>query len=176
MNRSKTIAGLLVAAFVMTSAPATSAGGHKRLSQSGSGSTGKCWRTKDTERSFVRKINAARSLIALGKLDYDRQLSKAARVHTWAMARRAELYHTPSDTLRRRITNWTILGENVGVGGGVDSLHEAFMNSPAHKANILYNAFRHVGVGVLQKNGRMWVTVIFEAVKDPGTRLPMPPC
>ena len=174
MDRSKAMAGLLVAVFVLTSPDVTSAAGHKRLSQSGSGSN--CWRFKETERSFARKINADRSLKALGNLGLDRELSKAARVHTWAMARRNELYHTPSDTLRRRITNWTILGENVGVGSSVDSLHDAFMNSPAHKANILYNTFRYVGVGVLQKDGRMWVTVIFAAGKDPGTTLPMPPC
>jgi uncharacterized protein YkwD len=87
-----------------------------------------------------------------------------------------ELYHTPSDKLRHRVTNWTVIGENVGVGGTVSSLHTAFMNSPAHKDNILYTAFRHVGIGVAKKNGRMWVTVIFEAIADPGTPLHMPTC
>lgn len=97
-------------------------------------------------------------------------------MHTWAMVRQQKLYHTPSDTLRHRITNWTILGENVGVGGNVESLHKAFMDSPAHRENILYPTFRYVGVGVLKRDGRMWVTVIFAAGEDPGTRLPMPAC
>jgi uncharacterized protein YkwD len=87
-----------------------------------------------------------------------------------------KLYHTPTGTLTRRITNWSILGENVGVGGTVDSLQRAFMNSPEHRANILYSKFHYVGLGVVQKRGRMWVTVEFEARSDPGTRLRPPAC
>ncbi len=87
------------------------------------------------------------------------------------MVRKNTLYHTPSKKLAWRVTNWTILGENVGVGNTVLSLHQAFMNSPAHLQNILYGSYRHVGVGTVTKNGRLWVTVVFEARRDPGSRL-----
>lgn len=140
------------------------------------GSDNRCWSYKTSERGFARKINSERVLEGLGKLSLDPELSKAALKHTWEMARKNELYHTPSDTLRARVTNWTILGENVGVGGSVSSLHDAFMNSPAHADNVLYQTFKHVGIGVVKKAGRMWVTVIFEAVVDPGTTLGMPRC
>jgi uncharacterized protein YkwD len=50
------------------------------------------------------------------------------------------------------------------------------MNSPEHRANILYNHFHYAGVGVVTKRGRMWVTVEFEARSDPGTRLSAPAC
>lgn len=175
MDTSKAIAVVLAATVVLAAASTTSARVRDRRDEA-SRSEKKCWRFKDTERGFARKINAARALQSVGKLSLDRQLSKAARVHTWAMARNEKLYHTPSDTLRRRITNWTILGENVGVGGDVESLHKAFMESPAHRDNVLYKTFRYVGVGVLKRDGRMWVTVIFAAVADPGTTLPMPGC
>ena len=33
--------------------------------------------------------------------------------------------------------NWTKLGENVGVGNDVDSLMNAFINSPAHYHNLV---------------------------------------
>jgi uncharacterized protein YkwD len=92
------------------------------------------------------------------------------------MVRKDLLHHTSESALRRRVTNWSTLGENVGVGGTVDSLHAAFMASPAHKDNVLYTSFRHVGIGVVERNGRMWVTVIFEAQTDPGTTLNMPNC
>jgi uncharacterized protein YkwD len=81
------------------------------------------------------------------------------------------LYHTPTTTLKKRVTNWRELGENVGVGSTVTTLHSAFMNSPAHKANILYSGFRYVGVGAIQADGRLWVTVIFESRADPGSPL-----
>jgi uncharacterized protein YkwD len=136
----------------------------------------KCWTYKTSERGFARKMNAARTEQGLNKLQLDPELSKAARVHTNEMIRRDELFHTTSDHLRQRVTNWILLGENVGVGGSVASLHQAFMNSPAHRDNIMHVTYRHVGIGVRKANGRMWVTVIFEAVTDPGTTLNMPRC
>ncbi len=136
----------------------------------------RCWDYAFSERGFRKKMNAEREARGLGKLSLDPELSKAARVHTNEMVKRDTLYHTSSTDLKNRVTNWIVLGENVGVGGTVASLHEAFMNSPAHRDNILYNTYKHVGVGVKKANGRMWVTVIFEAVTDPGTSLTMPRC
>jgi uncharacterized protein YkwD len=121
-------------------------------------------------------MNNARTNQGLGKLKLDPELSKAAKVHTWEMVRSSELHHTSSDNLRRRVTNWILLGENVGVGATVSSLHEAFMNSPAHRDNVMHSLYRHVGVNVVKSDGRMWVTIIFEAMTDPGTPLKMPRC
>ena len=135
-----------------------------------------CWDVRPKERGFARKLNAARANNGLGKLRLDPELSKAARVHTREMVVTEFLHHTADSALRNRVTNWNVLGENVGVGGTVDSLHIAFMNSPAHRDNILYGKFRHVGVGTRVKDGRLWVTVIFEAETNPGTTLRMPKC
>ncbi|MDQ3964444.1 MAG: CAP domain-containing protein [Actinomycetota bacterium] len=135
-----------------------------------------CWSYRDAEKGFARRINAERSERHLGKLTLDPELSKVARVHTREMVRRSELYHTPSDKLRKRVTDWIVLGENVGVGGSVSSLHDAFMNSPAHRDNVLHAGYQHLGIGTKRKDGRMWVTVIFEAITDPGTTLRMPSC
>ena len=136
----------------------------------------RCWNFKPSEKGFTRKINGARGNGGLGKLSLDPELSKAARVHTREMVRKAELYHTPTESLKRRVTNWIMLGENVGVGGTVSSLHEAFMNSQGHRDNVMHPLYRHVGVGVLKAGDRMWVTIIFEANTDPGTPLKMPRC
>lgn len=135
-----------------------------------------CWRTKTSERDFARKMNAARDKAGVQRLRMDPELSKAARSHTQAMAKKDVLYHTPTERLKWKVTNWRVLGENVGVGGDVSSLHRAFMNSAGHRANIEYGTFKHVGVGVKRANGKMWVTVIFEAETNPGTRLKMPRC
>lgn len=177
MTFSRKLIGALTAVILVSSAPVA----HAELSLPDTdlsllGTSDACWDYKRTERGFARKINSERVLEGVGKISLDPELSKAARVHTWAMARQDRLYHTPSDALRRRVTNWTILGENVGYGHTVSSLHEAFMNSPDHRDNVLYSTFRHVGIGALKRNGRLWVTVIFEAVSDPGTTLPMPRC
>ena len=130
-----------------------------------------CGSPTATDKGFASKINAARRANDRGALRLDPQLSKAARVHTKEMVKKNLLHHTPTTTLKRRVTNWSQLGENVGVGSTVTSLHSAFMNSPAHKANILYGEFRYVGVGAIKNDGRLWVTVIFESRKDPGSPL-----
>jgi hypothetical protein len=136
----------------------------------------KCWSYKPSERSFARKINAARVADDKRKLSIDPELSKVARIHTKTMVTKDLLHHQSTSDLTRRVVNWSSLGENVGVGFSTDSLHSAFMASPAHRHNILYSSFRHSGVGVYRANGRMWVTVLFEATSDPGTTLAMPRC
>jgi uncharacterized protein YkwD len=135
-----------------------------------------CWRFKGAELSFARRLNHARAANGVPKLHLDRQLSRVARRHTWEMQSRRKLFHTPLPTLGKRVTRWRILGENIGWGSSVRSLHRAFMRSPAHRTNMLLSRYRHVGLGVRRDNGRMWVTVVFEAASNPGTRLPMPSC
>ena len=130
----------------------------------------KCYDFKDSEKEFAQKINNSRSNHGVGNLSLDKQLSRVARRHTWEMKDKRTLYHTPSSTLRWRVTNWNRLGENVGYGGDVDSLHQAFMDSPSHRANVLGN-YRHVGIGVKKDGDIMWVTIIFEDHMDPGTRM-----
>lgn len=140
------------------------------------GRDSKCWRYKRSERAFAKKMNLARTRSRRAKLSLDPELSKAARVHTNEMLRRNLLYHTSNANLRRRVVGWSTLGENVGVGFAVGSLQKAFMHSPPHRHNILYPSFNNTGVGVTKRGSRMWVTVIFEARRDPGTRLKMPRC
>jgi uncharacterized protein YkwD len=135
-----------------------------------------CWDYKPAEVGFAQLHNTERVVKGIQKLQLDPELTRAARSHTRKMVSGENLFHTATSTLKRRIVNWVVLGENVGVGGSVESLNDAFMASPAHKANILYSTFRHVGVGVKQADGRMWVTVIFQAAEDPGTRLWMRSC
>ena len=135
-----------------------------------------CWRIKPSERAFAKRINRARDNNGRGRLRADPELAKAARSHTHGMARKTSLYHTPQPRLGRKVTNWMVLGENVGVGGSVSELHRAFMQSPGHRENVLYSSYTYVGVGVVERAGRMWVTVTFESRSDPGTTQRMPRC
>jgi uncharacterized protein YkwD len=136
----------------------------------------RCWDSTRAERRLAGRINAARVDHDLRRLQLDPELSKVARVHTRDMIERGELSHTSSSVLGRRVTRWTMLGENVGYGGGVLQLHRVFMHSPAHRDNNLRPAFRHVGIGTSWHRNLLWVTVVFEARTDPGTTLKMPSC
>lgn len=135
-----------------------------------------CFQNKPDEVGFFRKINAARRSNSRPQLRLDPELTKVARKHTREMTAKNLLHHTSTAAFKKRVTNWTTLGENVGVGSTVDSLNKAFMASPSHRDNVLYNTYRHVGIGTRVRNGRLWVTIVFEAESDPGTTLRMPRC
>jgi uncharacterized protein YkwD len=125
---------------------------------------------------MAKKINGARVATGDGRLRLDPQLSRVARKHTGEMVQRRAIYHTPSDVLGRRVTRWSRLGENIGAAGGVKRLHRSFMNSPAHRAITLTDSYRFMGIGTKRKGGKLWMTVVFESRRDPGTRLRMPSC
>ena len=55
------------------------------------------------------------------------------------------LSHNPA--VRTQVTNWNVLGENVGMAGDVPTVQNAFMHSPEHKANILDPRYTQMGVG-----------------------------
>jgi Cysteine-rich secretory protein family len=108
---------------------------------------------------FISKINSSRAAAGLGPLESYWDLTDDARSHSNLMADRGEIFH--SSTLGSVTSVWEKLGENVGVGLDVDSLHTAFMNSPGHRGNILGD-YNYVGVGVTEgADGFIWVTVIF---------------
>ena len=72
-----------------------------------------------------------------------------------------EIFHSSSAELQAAAgSGWSKLGENVGRGGTVDSLHSAFMASSGHKKNILGD-YNYVGIGTDSKDGVLYVTVVF---------------
>ena len=72
-----------------------------------------------------------------------------------------KIYHSTGDELKAAAgAGWSKLGENVGRGGTVDSLHKAFMASPGHKANILGD-YNYAGIGTASSDGVLYVTVVF---------------
>jgi hypothetical protein len=55
---------------------------------------------------------------------------------------------------------WRHGGENIGVGGDVEALEGAFVESSGHYANIV-GPYDRVGVGVVANADRIWVTLDF---------------
>lgn len=137
-------------------------------------SSASCWDYSKNDRAFKNKINDARAAKDRPKLRLDPELSRVALKQTRAMVKEGFLHHTPN--LGKRVTRWDSLGENVGYGGTVESLHKAFMASPGHKANILAGKYRFVGVAAKKSGNFLWVTVVFEGKRNPGTTLNMPKC
>lgn len=95
------------------------------------------------------------------KLRFDHRLSKLANRQSNRMASQNRLHHNPNLAYEARNIPWRILGENVGVGNTVESLHRAFMNSSGHRHNVLNGRYRRVGVGIVHAHGRTWITYLF---------------
>jgi uncharacterized protein YkwD len=115
-------------------------------------------------RQMLALTNADRERRDRSELRFADRLSRYARDHSRLMARRGYIFHSTPDELRGQLEGygWSIAGENVGVGGSLESLEAAFMDSPSHRENILRTAFGHAAVGIARDDdGHIWVTVIF---------------
>ncbi len=115
-----------------------------------------------SEQGFLSAINSTRSSAGLAPLEMDSGLQAHARRHSADMIAADKIYHSSDSELKAAAgSGWTKLGENVGRGGSVSSLHKAFLNSPSHRANI-HGDYNRVGIGTATaEDGRLYVTVVF---------------
>jgi uncharacterized protein YkwD len=119
-----------------------------------------------TDAAFVDSTNDLRAAHGLPRMKLSPTLSKLAYRHSVAMAREGKLWH---NDISSATDHWVWLSQNVGVGRSVESLQQAFMDSPPHRANILRRKANLFGVGTYISQGRIWVTVNFEQT-TPGWR------
>jgi uncharacterized protein YkwD len=119
--------------------------------------------------------NAARAAAGLPALQRNAQLDAVAQAWAQHLASTNVLAHNPG--LRSQVSNWSVLGENVGRAGDIPSVQRAFMNSPEHRANILDPRYTQMGVGAAVSTfpscgcQQLWVVVDF---KRPQTVAPPP--
>ncbi len=109
--------------------------------------------------SFVSLINSSRAAAGLRPYVVRSDLTAVAQAQAQRMASSGKLYHNPH--LATDVKNFAWVGENVGYGPGVVALHNAFMNSSGHRANILDHQFTEVGVGLVQVGATLWVAEVF---------------
>jgi hypothetical protein len=130
--------------------------------------------TVSDEAAFVAKINDLRASKGLAPLQVNANLVAKARAWSAGMAAAGKIWHS---TLSDGVTeDWRKLGENVGMGGSVDGLHTAFVNSPHHYENLVDPAFTHVGIGVVMSGNTIFVTEVFMQLmpaKLPVVNLPL---
>ena len=112
------------------------------------------------EAQFVVRVNALRASKGLAPLAVDPQLRDIARAWSAQMAAAGGISHNPA--LADQVSNWQKIGENVGVGGDVTTIENAFEASPHHYANLVDPAFTYIGIGVVDANGSIWVTQDFK--------------
>jgi len=127
------------------------------------------------EWRFLDLLNRERAARHLTELKPDPLLVEVARGHSREMYEKNYFDHvsptpgerTPMDRYLHALHHrppHACVGENLFYCSIVDIErgHRALMNSPGHRANILYAPFRRGGIGVYKsETGEFWVTEMF---------------
>ena len=142
-TRRRLLAGLMVSAVLVAAAPQSAQAA-----------------ATPKERRFASMINATRTAALLNPMKMSNHLSDVARKHSKHMASKGELYHSNLERLLG--PGITAVGENVGFGGSLQDLLQAFLASPPHAENIL-GKYSKTGVGIVRANGQIWITQVFAA-------------
>lgn len=98
------------------------------------------------EAEFVARINALRAEHGLPRFAVHANLVSKARAWSVTMAGEGRIWH--SHLPDGIVADWHRLGENVGMGGSVGALHDAFVASPSHYENLVDPGFQYIGIGV----------------------------
>jgi len=125
----------------------------------------------DAERQLFNAVNQERKTHGLPALKLDPSLMNAARAHAERMAEQGTLSHQlpgePSLSSRTKAAGarFSWLSENVDEGPNAAAIHQSFMKSAQHRANILDSDMDSVGIGVAERNGQMFAVEDFSKAK-----------
>lgn len=110
----------------------------------------------ESERELFELLNHERAAHNLPELKWDDALFKAARKHALLMLDLNILEHQlPGEPgLEERITaagaRFTFIAENIAIGKDSAAIHNGWMHSPGHRANILSPRVTSVGIAVVR--------------------------
>lgn len=121
----------------------------------------------DPEQQVMELANQARAEHGLEPLVWDAPLAAAARQHAAWVARSAQLSHQyPGEAdLAARAANagarFQEVAENIAEGPSADSLHQQWMHSPPHRANILDPRVTSIGVAIVRRGDTLFAVADF---------------
>ncbi|MDQ1396300.1 MAG: hypothetical protein QOG64_1559 [Acidimicrobiaceae bacterium] len=115
--------------------------------------------------AFLAALNQVRTSVGVRPLNVDPRLVTMAQGWSDRMAAAGTISHNPN-LAAQGPAGWQLLGENVGMGPDVSSIHDAFVHSPHHYDNMIEPRYNAVGIAVTRANNAIFVTVDFE--QNPG--------
>jgi uncharacterized protein YkwD len=122
----------------------------------------------EMESEEFRLTNQARAEYGLAAFECDLELAEVARDHSEDMALRGYFSHTnpegerPWDRMSRAGISFRSAGENIAYGySSAGAVHNGWMNSSGHRANILSSNYTHIGVGLYDNGGTLYWTQVF---------------
>lgn len=135
----------------------------------------RCAQAQQTASGADRKLfdyaNRERGAQGLPKLKWDDALAAAARKHAEEMSKHGSISHrfAGEPSLPGRATKagarYSSLAENVAQASSAVAVHEEWMNSPPHRANILDIDMDSLGVGVSERGGEVFAVEDFSKAR-----------
>lgn len=119
----------------------------------------------EIRNGLEHKINRSRANHGLRRLRVNLKIQRYAQDHADLMGDLNSMFHDTGDLWNEMPSDVEWVAENVGYvpggSGAVRRMHKAFMNSAGHRANILTARATHMGIGVVKRNGTVWVVERF---------------
>lgn len=128
-----------------------------------------------TPTNIISLTNQSRQAVGARSLSENTRLSAAARAKAEDMLKNQYFAHNspqgkvPWDFIKSAGYNYLIAGENLAVNfTDAESVENAWMNSPSHKANLLNKNYDEIGIGIAQGEfqGRQ-ATFVVQMFGDP---------
>ena len=118
-------------------------------------------RAFSSDQQRVRQlVNNTRANNRMGALTMNKQFADRATLWARELARCQCLKHRQPPY--GAPPGWYAAAENVGRGWSLAQVHQAFMGSSGHRANILTRRFTHIGTGVARSaRGEIFVVQAF---------------
>lgn len=118
-------------------------------------------------QTLFESANRERVAHGLAPLKWSATLARAAREHALRMAARKTLSHQlpgepgMAERASQAGARFSSLAENVAEGPSAESIHQQWMNSPPHRANLLDPQLDSVGIAVAERNGVLFAVEDF---------------
>ena len=120
------------------------------------------------EQYLFSAANAERAQRGLRPLRWDETLHRAAQRHAGEMAARASISHQYPGELdlegrgRAAGARFTVISENVAEAWSAPEIHDAWMHSSGHRANLLDPRVNSVGISVMRRGGQLYAVEDFD--------------
>jgi len=120
------------------------------------------------EQYLFSAANAERAQRGLQPLRWDETLHRAAQRHAGEMAARQSISHQypgePDLEGRGHAAGakFTVIAENVAEAWSAPEIHDAWMHSPGHRANLLDPRVNSVGISVLRRGQQLYAVEDFD--------------
>ena len=126
----------------------------------------------ETDASRLLSLtNDLRGTVGLPPLTLDAPATGVATGWAEQLAGTDGISHNP-DLAAEMPEGWAKIGENVGMGGDVEAIHEALVRSPSHYDNLVQAGFTRVGIAVVARPGVVYAVEDF--VRYASDPLPAP--